>query len=75
MISKTKISKSVCLLIFSLLFQTSISASKNFPVRGSMKVRVNFWEKVYTEISTKEAFVHDPEDLSVIYKKVKLILN
>lgn len=37
-----------------------------------MRVRVDFWKKVYTEISTTEAFVHDTEDLSVIYGKIKL---
>jgi membrane-bound lytic murein transglycosylase D len=62
------------LLIFS--FQLSIvlpaQASEAFPVEGPMRVRVDFWKKVYTEITTKEAFIHDPEDLSIVYKKVSL---
>ncbi len=37
-----------------------------------MRTRVDFWKKVYTEISTTEAFMHDSEDLSVIYGKIKL---
>ncbi|TNF26466.1 MAG: LysM peptidoglycan-binding domain-containing protein [Deltaproteobacteria bacterium] len=37
-----------------------------------MRTRVDFWKKVYTEISTSEAFIHDTEDLSVIYGKIKL---
>lgn len=43
-----------------------------FPVRGEMRTRVDFWKKVYTEINSRESFVHDSEDLSVIYGKIKL---
>lgn len=58
-------------LIASLSFSVS-AASKHFPVKGHMKTRVEFWEKVYTEITTREAFIHDTDDVSIIYAKVKL---
>jgi len=35
-------------------------------------VRVDFWKKVYTEISTTEAFLHDSENLALVFKKVSL---
>jgi membrane-bound lytic murein transglycosylase D len=61
-----------CLL---LLFSSSLLAAPvyrnpEFPVVGAMRTRVNFWKKVYTEITTKEGFIHDQVDLTVIYKKI-----
>ncbi len=46
--------------------------AQDFPIKGSLVHRVEFWKKVYTEITSKEAFLHDSEDLSIIYKKVDL---
>lgn len=34
-----------------------------------MRTRVDFWKKVYTEIHSGESFLHDSEDVSVIYEK------
>ncbi len=45
---------------------------EDLPIQGSMIPRVKFWKKVYTEISTNQAFIHDTEDLTVIYKKMSL---
>jgi len=63
---------SIFKLIAIILLSTSVFASKHFPVKGSMIKRVNFWEKVYTQITTREAFIHDSDNVSIIYKKVKL---
>ncbi len=49
--------------------------SPEFPIKGNVERRVNFWIKVYTEITTQEAFLHDSEDLSIVYKKVSLPKN
>ena len=43
---------------------------QHFPVDAKMRVRVEFWKKVYTQITSKEAFVHDSEELSVIYETI-----
>ncbi len=45
-------------------------SSPNFPVDAKMQKRVNFWKKVYTEISSHEAFIHDKDDINLIYKKI-----
>lgn len=37
-----------------------------------MQVRVDFWKKVYTEISTTEGFLHDEDDLSIVYEKISI---
>lgn len=62
-------------LILGLIVLFSSSSARAlppeiFPVDQAMRVRVDFWKKVYTEITSEEAFLHDSEDLSVIYKKI-----
>lgn len=61
-------------IVVLCLFIPSFSFAQNslFPVEGNIRTRVEFWKKVYTQISTNEAFIHDSNDLSIIYKKVKL---
>lgn len=60
------------ILLFFFFLITSPLFASDFPVKGDIENRVNFWKKVYTEISTQEAFLHDDEDLSIIYEKVEL---
>ena len=38
-----------------------------FPRPAELEPAINFWKKVYTEIDTGHGFLHDSEDLSVIY--------
>jgi membrane-bound lytic murein transglycosylase D len=56
-------------------FLSTTHANEDFPVTGEMIHRVNFWTKVYTEISTNEGFIHDSEDLKIIYKKIDYPTN
>ncbi len=72
------------LLLAFLLLQPTLAQSnlkeyyndaelaEDFPIKGSLVDRVSFWKRVYTEITTQEAFLHDSEDLGIIYKKVSL---
>lgn len=64
--------KIVIISYFITIPLTYSSEKSNFPIKDSMRQRVDFWKKVYTEISTQQAFVHDTEDLTVIYKTVQL---
>lgn len=66
---------SIILTILSILTFQNASGSTNFPVTGDMINRVEFWTKVYTEVSTQEAFIHDENDLTIIYEKVNLPSN
>lgn len=59
-------------LILNLFFIFQVGASTNFPVEGTVKTRVDFWKKVYTEINSNRGFIHDAKDLSFIYKKIDL---
>lgn len=59
-------------LLLSLLLNISYADSNLFPVKGNIRVKVDFWKKVYTQINSNESYIHDANDLSIIYKKVKL---
>lgn len=49
--------------------------NKLFPKPRAIEKDVQFWKRVYTEISTSEGYIHDNADLSVIYEKIKLPNN
>lgn len=43
-----------------------------FPRPASIDHDVQFWIRVYTEVTTSEGFIHDDENLGVIYEKVNV---
>ena len=59
-------------LLFFSIAGPLLSAPHHFPVTGEMKKRVSFWKRVYTEITSRQAFVHDSDDLTIIYKTIAL---
>ena len=60
----------VCLLILLMHSSWVLADSSILPVDSAVRVRVDFWKKVYTEITASQGFIHDSEDLSVIYETV-----
>ena len=45
---------------------------KHFPVDSKMRLRVNFWEKVYSQINSDEGYLHDEQNLGIIYETVSV---
>jgi len=41
-----------------------------FPRPAELEPAINFWVRVYTEIDTDSGFLHDSEDLSIIYAQL-----
>lgn len=59
--------------IFLLLMTLAVNAGEDaFPKPEELKGDVNFWKKVYTEISTSQGFIHDNQNLDIIYETVEL---
>lgn len=61
------------LLLFAFLVLPALAAAQSrdlFPRPPEIEPAVNFWLKVYTEINTRNGFLHDAGDLSVIYETV-----
>ena len=59
-------------LLTSLLIHSIPSYSEEpvecFPTPPKMIKSVTFWKKVYTEIDTEKGFIHDRENLDIIYE-------
>ena len=59
------------LLIFLINLPFSVmAASADFPVPDNIRSAINFWIKVYTEVDTQSGFLHDAQNLSIIYTKL-----
>ena len=60
------------LLILALLFSSLHVRAEDFPRPAVLEPAVQFWIKVYTEITTNQGYIHDAENLSVVYETVDL---
>ena len=60
-------------IFFLFTFLLSVHAyAEDFPVEGEMRQRVDFWKRVYTEITYDQAFLHDPDEPWIVYSVVDL---
>jgi membrane-bound lytic murein transglycosylase D len=59
----------LCLTV--LLPGLSLAAAERLPQPAELKRDVDFWIRVYSEITTSEGFLHDQNDLSLVYRIVK----
>ncbi len=61
--------------ILLLLLPSLTLHASNFPRPAALEPAVQFWIKVYTQVSTNQGYVHDNEVLSVVYEVVDLSPN
>lgn len=61
---------SLCLVSSLASAQYNYSLTKN--IDESMRQRVDFWKRVYTEITSKQAFIHDRDQVRFVYKKIDI---
>ncbi len=52
--------------------QASAQSAADFPRPPELEPAVQFWVKVYTEVDTRSGFLHDSQNLSVIYNALPL---
>jgi membrane-bound lytic murein transglycosylase D len=55
-----------------LLAAPVLSANDNFPRPPPLQPAVDFWVKVYTEVHTRSGYVHDADEVGVIYETLQL---
>ncbi len=55
-----------------MLILSVSAAATNFPRPASLEPAVQFWTRVYTEITTDQGYIHDAENLSVVYRTLDL---
>src|SRR3954471_1763510 len=62
----------LCLaLLTATLLANSASAAETIPRPEGIQTDVNFWIRVYSEVTTNEGFLHDERNLGVVYEAVK----
>jgi membrane-bound lytic murein transglycosylase D len=63
----------VLLVVASLMLAMSLpsQAQSQIPRPPGIKDDVNFWIRVYTEVTTNEGLLHDERNLAVVYDTVK----
>jgi membrane-bound lytic murein transglycosylase D len=47
------------------------AAEEHITVPPQLQPEVDFWIRVYTEITTSEGFLHDQDDLSIVYRTLR----
>ncbi|MFV8818563.1 LysM peptidoglycan-binding domain-containing protein [Haliea sp. E17] len=60
------------LIFFALLLLSLSARASDFPRPASLEPAVQFWTRVYTEVSTNQGFVHDARHLAVVYETLDL---
>ncbi|MEX2366201.1 MAG: hypothetical protein WD601_06315, partial [Pseudohongiellaceae bacterium] len=63
-------SRLLAVLTMLIAFQ-SYAAEAQFPVPDNLKPAINFWVRVYTEVDTNSGFLHDSENLGVVYASLE----
>jgi len=65
--------RSSLLWAFALAFASAaFAAPGDFPKPASIHARVEFWKRIYSEVGTDGGFLHDPDDLSLVYERISL---
>ncbi len=59
-------------LAIALLLSSLHAGAGGFPRPASLEPAVQFWVRVYTEITTNQGYVHDAVDMSVVYETLEL---
>ena len=49
-----------------------VKAEEHFPRPAELQPAVDFWVKVYTEVDTKSGYVHDADEVGIIYETLIL---
>lgn len=60
------------LSLLLVVVNASAQSAANFPRPPELEPAVQFWIKVYTEVDTRSGFLHDSQNLSVIYTALPL---
>jgi len=60
-------------LVWPSTFSPALAAAATFPLYPCIRANVQFWEKVYSQYSTRQGILHDSDDLSRIYAIVDFV--
>jgi membrane-bound lytic murein transglycosylase D len=69
---KKLLNRTLMALVLSVLVGTSVASAERFARPAGLEQDVEFWRRVFTEIDTNQAFLHDSRHLEVIYEVVQI---
>ena len=56
----------------SFLMLNPAAQAEDFPKPASLQKDIEFWLKIYTEVTTRQGYIHDAQNLAVIYDRIDL---
>ena len=59
-------------LPLSFFMLNHAAQAEDFPKPASLQKDIGFWLKVYTEVTTRQGYIHDAQNLAVIYDRIDL---
>ncbi|WP_455196933.1 LysM peptidoglycan-binding domain-containing protein [Kaarinaea lacus] len=62
----------IFIILFGYSFDTVARDDTLFPQPAAIEHDVQFWIRVYTEVTTSEGFIHDDANLAVVYEKISI---
>lgn len=69
---KRIVALSLIALTLSGMAQAQAQGTRDFPRPPELEPAIQFWIKVYTEVDTRSGFLHDAQNLGVIYTALPL---
>ena len=66
----TRVLRTFLPLILVVCAVSARAASADFPIPDSIRPAIGFWIRVYTEADTNSGFLHDAQNLSIVYRKL-----
>ena len=60
--------RTLCLLLLSLFSLGALA--QDLPRPAALEPAIRFWTRVYTEVDTDSGFLHDANNLAIVYQRV-----
>ena len=59
-------------LPLSFFILNHAAQAEDFPKPAALQKDIGFWLKVYTEVTTRQGYIHDAQNLAIIYDRIDL---
>lgn len=70
LVSLQSLRKCALLFVVSLMATLTAQAQELLPRPAALEPAIKFWTRVYTEVDTESGFLHDSNNLAIVYQRV-----
>ncbi len=70
MLSRTVLPLAIALILFLVSAAAMAQSNEAFPRPPELEPAIQFWKRVYTQIDSDHGYLHDAENLGVVYREV-----